>query len=637
MTIAANCHIGIRLQSIHSTIDCQICIGCCYLHFFYIGANGNSICCFHSHFLQRYILFCACAFQQCAVSFNNNTAFEFIGCIFIKFQSNLFAACFLGIDIAADGAVFKINRVFAAAVDINISRNTHISQCHRFFSNGFINIQIFPYVHVFHTDILFGYGHIPICAAIPVFCNGDIFITAGCPPIVIVIRIIRFACIILCFHRIGTDTAGNAADINGHGVDVATAFDGNFIFYGHIFHFPFGKVDGSFIGIFGDFHIFDSGVRTQFQVCFRIQCQITYFCVDGDITRQLFIYNNVCVIAAGQFADFLKCGFFHSGLAAGFHCGILLVHNHLFDITIFQNDFTAAIYDEFAFYRHIFQCDGLCAKTVRNGQVTSDGGIFQFRLGQKHIFFLGFFFIFFLVAGLVVHGLIQCQNSFGSCQNTVRSKGAIGITCHDACFADSAHHAFCPIGNSVGIGVAICPTFILFQIQNTGNHSCRFLSGNRVIGTENAVAVAGNIACCYAGLDGIFAPVMAGYVGEISIAALCVAHGVIHQHYKFRSGNHVIGAESPVRIAADVSFVHPLIDGILCPVTLNVRRRTKSGDAHSHRSRQHSCNGNRMFLLHKLHPHINEKLFMEFLSSSNATVLCFSLRNNCFPPFVRKP
>ena len=493
------------------------------------------------------------------------------------------------------------------------------------------------YSHIFQIHAVCRHCHIAVCATGTAFCHSNAFPSAGCPPIIIVIRIIRFACIILYFHRIGTDTADNAADINSHSVDVAAAFDGNFIFYGHIFHFPLGKVDGSLIGVFGDFHIFDSGVRTQFQIGFCIQCQVPHLCVNGNGAGQFFICDNVCIIAAGKFADFLKCGFFHGGLAAGFHCGILLIHHHFFDVTIFQNDFTAAIYDEFAFYRHIFQCDGLCAKTVRNGQVTGDGGIFQFRLGQKHIFFFGFFFIFFLVAGLVVHGLIQCQNGFGSGQHFIRSERAIGIACHDACFADSAHHAFCPIGNSVGIGVAICPTFILFQIQNTGNHGCRFLSGDRVIGTENAVAVAGNIACCHTSLDGIFTPVMAGYVGEISVAALCVAHGVIHQHHKFRSGNHVVRAESPVRITADISFIHPLIDGILCPVPLNVCGRTKSGDAHSHRSRQHSCNGNRMFLLHKLHPHINEKLFMEFLSSSNATVLCFSLRNNCFPPFVRKP
>ena len=144
ITIAANCHISICLQYIHSAVDCQRCIGCCYLHFFYIGANGNSICCFHSHFLQRYILFCACAFQQCAISFNNNTAFEFICCVFIKFQSNLFVACFLCIDIAADGAVFKINRVFTAAVDINIAGNIHILQGHSTVCNFFCDGKIFP-------------------------------------------------------------------------------------------------------------------------------------------------------------------------------------------------------------------------------------------------------------------------------------------------------------------------------------------------------------------------------------------------------------------------------------------------------------------------------------------------------------
>ena len=637
ITIAANCHIGICLQCIHSAVDCQRCIGCCYLHICYIGIHGHRFFCFYHNFFQSCGTASVFIFQQCAVSFNNDTAFEFISCIFIKFQSNLFAACFLNIDITADGAVFKYNGIIPAAVHINITGDVHICQCCGAVSYFFINIQMTQYSHIFQIHAVCRHCHIAVCATGTAFCHSNAFPSAGCPPIIIVIRIIRFVCIILCFHRIGTDTAGNAADINGHGVDVAAAFDGNFIFYGHIFHFPLGKVDGSLIGVFGDFHIFDSGVRTQFQVCFRIQCQIPHLCVDGDGTRQLFIHDNVCIIAAGKFADFLKCGFFHGGLAAGFHCGILLIHHHFFDVTIFQNDFTAAIYDEFAFYRHIFQCDGLCAKTVRNGQVTSDGGIFQFRLGQKHIFFFGFFFIFFLVAGLVVHGLIQCQNSFGSCQNTVRSKGAIGIACHDACFADSAHHAFCPIGNGVGICVAVCPAFILFQIQNTGNHGCRFLSGDRVIWTENAVAVTGNIACCHTSLDGIFTPVMAGYVGEISVAALCVAHGVIHQHHKFRSGNHVVRAESPVRIAADVPFIHPFVDGILCPVPLNICGRTESGDAHSHRSRQHSCNGNRMFLLHKLHPHINEKLFMEFLSSSNATVLCFSLRNNCFPPFVRKP
>ena len=539
--------------------------------------------------------------------------------------------------MSADLAVFEVYGVFTAAFYINIAINGHAFQCDTAVFHIAVNIEIFPYCHVFRCNTGFCHSGVAVSATAVISIHSHIAVTAGFIPIVIIIGIIGLACAVLCFHRIGTDTAGNAADINGHGVDVAAAFDGHFIFYGHIFHFPLGKVDGSLICVFGDFHIFDSGIRAQFQVCFCIQCQITYFCVNGDITRQLFIHDNVCIIAAGKFTDFLKCGFFHGGLAAGFHCGILLIHHHFFDVTILEDDFTAAVYNEFAFDSHIIQCNGLCTQTIGDSQVTCNGGIFQFGLGQKHIFFFGFFFIFFLVAGLVVHGLIQCQNSFGSCQNTVRSKGAIGIACHDACFADSAHHAFCPIGNGIGIGVAVRSAFILFQIQNTGNHSCRFLSGNRVIGTENAVAVTGNITCCHTSLDGIFTPVMAGYVGEISVAALCVAHGVIHQHYKFRSGNHVVRAESPVRIAADVSFVHPLVDGILCPVTLNVCGRTESGDAHSHRSRQHSCNGNRMFLLHKLHPHINEKLFMEFLSSSNATVLCFSLRNNCFPPFVRKP
>ena len=566
-------------------------------------------------------------------------AFQCLCSLIVQFQTNrLIAVCFFSVNIAADFTIFEKYRICAAASDINIAVNGHAVKSDFVVFHIAVNIQIFPYRHISHGYITFCDGCVPVSAAAAVTADGDIPAgTAGARPIIIVIRIIRFACIILCFHRIGTDTAGNAADINGHGVDVAAAFDGNFIFYGHIFHFPFGKVDGSLIGVFGDFHIFDSGVRTQFQVCFRIQCQIPHLCVDGDITRQLFIHDNVCIIAADQFPDLLECGFFHGGLAAGFHCGILLIHHHFFDVTIFQDDFAAAVHNEFAFDSHVIQCNGLCAQAVGDSQVTGDGGIFQFGLGQEHIFFFGFFFIFFLFTRLVVHSFIQCQNGFRSGQHFVGTERAIGIACHDACFADSAHHAFCPIGNSVGIGVAVCPTFILFQIQNTGNHGCRFLSGDRVIWTENAVAVAGNIACRYAGLDGIFAPVMAGYVGEISISALCVAHGVIHQHHKLRSGNHVIGAESPVRIAADVSFVHPLVDGILCPVTLNVRRRTESGDAHSHRSRQHSCNGNRMFLLHKLHPHINEKLFMEFLSSSNATVLCFSLRNNCFPPFVRKP
>ena len=651
----------IRLQFANGTAQVNSAISfVSHIDFFDDGTCRNLHICngcndFHAVCLQiiqcgQFICIHNDLFQICAIVFfqtddirtvftDIQRAFQCLCSLVVQFQTNrIIAICFFCINIAADLTIFKKYRICAAASDINIAVNGHTVKSDFVVFHIAVNIQIFPYRHISHGYITFCDGCVPVSAAAAVTADGDIPAgAAGARPIIIVIRIIRFACIILCFHRIGTDTAGNAADINGHGVDVTAAFDGNFIFYGHIFHFPLGKVDGSLIGVFGDFHIFDSGIRAQFQVCFCIQCQITYFCVNGDITRQLFIHDNVCIIAAGKFTDFLKCGFFHGGLAAGFHCGILLIHHHFFDVTILEDDFTAAVYNEFAFDSHIIQCNGLCTQTIGDSQVTCNGGIFQFGLGQKHIFFFGFFFIFFLVAGLVVHGLIQCQNSFGSCQNTVRSKGAIGIACHDACFADSAHHAFCPIGNGIGIGVAVRSAFILFQIQNTGNHSCRFLSGNRVIGTENAVAVTGNITCCHTSLDGIFTPVMAGYVGEISVAALCVAHGVIHQHYKFRSGNHVVRAESPIGITADISFIHPLIDGILCPVPLNICGRTKSGDAHSHGSRQHSCNGNRMFLLHKLHPHINEKLFMEFLSSSNATVLCFSLRNNCFPPFVRKP
>ena len=504
--------------------------------------------------------------------------------------------------MSADLAVFEVYGVFTAAFYINIAINGHAFQCDTAVFHIAVNIEIFPYGHVFRCNTGFCHSGVAVSAAAVISVHSHIAVTAGFIPIVIIIGIIGLACAVLCFHCIRADAGIYIADINSHGIDVTAAADADLIFYHHIFYFCLGEVDGSLIGIFGDFHIFDSGVRTQFQIGFRIQCQVAYFCVDGNGAGQFFIHYNICIIAVGKFTDFLKCGFFHSGLAAGFHCGILLIHNHFFDVTVFQDDFAAAIHNEFAFDSHIFQCDGLCAQAVGNGQITRNSCIFQFGLGQEHIFFFGFFFIFFLVARLIVHGLIQCQNGFRSCEHFVRPERAIGIACHNACFADSAYYAFCPIGNGVGIGITICPAVILFQTQNTRDHRRRFLSGDRVIGTESTVAVAGNIACRHTCLDGVFAPVMVGYVREISIAALAVSHGVIDQHYKLRSGNHVVGAESTIRIAADVSFIHPLIDSILCPVSLNVCGRTESGDAHSHGSRQHSCNGNRMFLLHNYTP-----------------------------------
>ena len=52
ITIAANCHIGICLQCIHSAVDCQRCIGCCYLHICYIGIHGHRFFCFYHNFFQ---------------------------------------------------------------------------------------------------------------------------------------------------------------------------------------------------------------------------------------------------------------------------------------------------------------------------------------------------------------------------------------------------------------------------------------------------------------------------------------------------------------------------------------------------------------------------------------------------------